>query len=202
MPVMEERSSGSVRRAVVRVLVWTIVYWAVFGLGFGWIKQVLPRTVHLTWSRSVPISNDAKVVIEANRMRSGTYSAKQPLDWARIGLVDSRGERSVMTVGPNDSLCLYKDQAGHTVRGAAPPEEDYVAAWLKENDAPVTAAGEIAKTTAEAFDLKALESGEIAGWTKTESASVSELTYAGFITIIFLVWLGGVWVGLIPRKQK
>lgn len=198
--VSEQKLSPAVRRAVRRVCVWTIVYWAVFGLGFRWIKLVLPQTVHLTWSKTVSISSDAKVEIEASRMRSGTYSVKQPLDSARIRLVDLRGEHLPITVGPNDSLCLYKDREGHTVRGVAPPEEEYVAGWLKENDAPVGAAGQVAQTVGEVFDLKGLDGGKIPGWTETESARVSEFTYAGFVTIIFLVWLGGVWVCLIPRK--
>ena len=156
-----------------------------------------------TWTKSQQIAPDARVVIDGTRRRGWSYTAKEPLTSAEIRLIDLHGERTPILLGPNVTICHYVDSNGTTVRGSSPPDEEYLAVWLKSCGAPELAAAPIAKSAAQLFDVDALDHGTLGpDWNVTQVEWTSEFTNIAAIIALFVVWIVGVWYTLIPKGRK
>jgi hypothetical protein len=118
-------------------------------------------------------------------------------------LTDSRGEHPPIHIGPNVYICQYIDRAGKTIRGAAPPDETYVAGWLKEIGGQESLATTIAMRASQVYVADTLNCNALGSqWMMSQTSRISRVTWIIFGASVFVIWLAGLWYTLIPRNVR
>lgn len=175
---------------------WTIAVIGICYFGRGLAGKILPRAEDVIWTTQVPIAANTTVTIRGWRHEEGGFTAVRPLTDCEISLNGSH----VMGIGPNVTICHYTDHSGETIRGAAPPDEAYIAGWLKDAGELPTAAKEIAAKIKPLFTLNQPDLGP--DWTTVSAEVVPELSYILGIAILVIVWGIGLFIIIFSASAR